>query len=306
LELKGGHAASDMGSLWRREGLTFGELLRRVWGQILKNDVLGQAAELAFFFLLALFPLLILLINIFGYFAQSENLRSSLLEYFQRALPQPAFFLVRNTLDQITKGASGGKLSIGIIGTLWAASSGISALSDGLNRAYGIQDRRPWWKARLIAVGLTFLFTIFTVLSLLLILLGGEIGVLLAGRMGVERAFLWFWAVARWTLAFFFLLTVVHLLYRFAPDIPEWKWRWMTPGALVAVGVWMGTSLGFRIYLRYFNSFNATYGSLGAVVILMLWFYLTAIAILAGAEIDSQIEKANATQTQDERLPRPS
>jgi membrane protein len=305
-----------MRRLWHLRGLTFGGLMSRVWSGVLRDDVFGQAAELSFFFLLALFPLLILLTNLFGYFAQSEDLRRSLLEYFRRVIPGSAFHLVVDTLNQITTGAGGGKLSLGIVGTIWAASSGMAALSDGLNRAYGIKDSRPWWKARLVAIGLTFLFAVFTALALGLILLGGKVGSYLANSAGVGSTFAWVWAIARWPLAFFFVLTAVHLLYRFAPDMKEWKWRWMTPGAMVAVGMWMLVSIGFRFYLHYYNSYNRTYGSLGAVVILLLWFYLTAIAILTGAEVDSEIdkaataaenlEKADREQEEDGRLPRAS
>jgi membrane protein len=280
-----------MNRLWHLRGLTFGGLLHRVWREILKDDVLGQAAELSFYFLLALVPLLILLTNVFGYFAQSADLRVSLLDYFRRVLPVSAYHLVVDTLNQITKGAGSGKLSLGIVGTLWAASSGMAALSDGLNRAYDIHDSRPWWKARLVAIGLTVLFAVFTAVSLGMILLGGKLGDYLANSAGVEGTFVWIWAIARWPLAFFFVLILVHLLYRFAPDMKIWKWRWMTPGALVAVGMWMLVSAGFRFYLRYFNTYNTAYGSLGAVVILMLWFYFTAIAILTGAELDAEIEK---------------
>ena len=291
-----------MNRLWHLRGITLLGLLRRVWDDVMRHDVFGQAAELSYFFLLALFPLLILLTNIFGYFAQSEALRSSLLDYFARVLPHSAFILVEQTLNQITSGASGGKLSLGILGTLWAASSGMAALNDGLSRAYEIKDRRPWWKARLVSIGLTFLFAAFTAFFLFLILAGEQFGAFIAAQAGLGSAFPWFWAIVRWPLAFFFALTVVHLLYRFAPDIQEWHWKWMTPGALVAVGMWMLVSVGFRLYLRHYNSFNATYGSLGAVVILMLWFYIAAIAILTGAELDSELEKAGELQDRG-RLP---
>ena len=294
------HAAK---SLWGLHGLTFRELLQRVWSEILKDDVFGQAAELSFYFLLALFPLLILLTNVFGFFAQSEELRANLLSYFRRVVPRSAFHLIVDTLNQITTGAGGGKLSLGILGTLWAASNGMAALSDGLNRAYEIKDRRPWWKARLIAIGLTFLFAIFTATALVLILVGGKIGGYLSDYARVESAFTIFWAVARWPLAVFFVLFVINLLYRFAPDMTAWEWRWMTPGALVALGMWMLASLGFRFYLRYFNSYNATYGSLGAVVILMLWFYLTGIAVLTGAEVDSEIQKAASGAVESDSRP---
>ncbi len=280
-----------MNRLWRLHGLKFQRLVKRVWTEILNDDVFGQAAELSFYFLLALVPLFILLTNIFGYFAQSEDLRSSLLGYFRRVVPRSAYDLIVQTLNQIASGAGSGKLSLGILGTLWAASNGMAALGDGLNRAYEIKDSRPWWRARLIAIGLTFLFSLFTVTALVLILAGGKLGEYLAAYAGMESGFAWAWAFARWLLAALFVLSGINLLYRFAPDWKEWQWRWMTPGALVALVLWMAASLGFRFYLQYFNAYNATYGSLGAVVILMLWFYLTGIAILTGAEVDSEIEK---------------
>jgi len=249
---------------------------------------------MSFFFLLALFPLLLILTDFFGYFAHSGELRASLLEYFRTVLPRSAFQLVAGTLDQVTAGAGGGKLSLGILAALWAASNGMAAVSAGLNAAYEIDDGRPWWKRRLIAIGLTLAFAVFTVSALALVLAGSEIGMLLASLAGYRHAFAIAWSAARWPVAVLTVLVAVDLLYRFAPDLKDWRWRWITPGALIAVALWIVASLGFRYYLHYFNSYNRTYGSLGAVIILMLWFYITSIAILIGAEVNSEIENAAA------------
>jgi membrane protein len=283
-----------MPNFWHRGGLSWGQLGKRVCREIGADDVFGQAAKMSFFFLLALFPLLLILTDFFGYFAHSGELRASLLEYFRTVLPRSAFQLVAGTLDQVTAGAGGGKLSLGILAALWAASNGMAAVSAGLNAAYEIDDGRPWWKRRLIAIGLTLAFAVFTVSALALVLAGSEIGMLLASLAGYRHAFAIAWSAARWPVAVLTVLVAVDLLYRFAPDLKDWRWRWITPGALIAVALWIVASLGFRYYLHYFNSYNRTYGSLGAVIILMLWFYITSIAILIGAEVNSEIENAAA------------
>ncbi len=290
--------------LFKPSGLTWRELLTRVWNAIWEDDVFGQAAKLSFYFLLALFPLLLFITTLFGYFAQSDELRQSLLSYARRVVPSSAFRLVVDTLNQLKAGAGADKLSIGILGTMWAASSGMAAVAEGLNTAYRIKEARPWWKTRLIALGLTIAFVLFTVTALLLILAGGNLGWFLAGRLGMETAFAWVWNLARWPLALCMILIAVDLVYRFAPDLKEWRWHWITPGGLVAVGLWWAASLGFRLYLRFFNSYNATYGSLGAVIILMLWLYISGVAILVGAEVNSEIESARAQAGEaDARLP---
>lgn len=283
-----------MPRFWTSCGLGWRRLAGRVWHEILDDGVFGQAAMLSYYFLLALFPMLLILVTIFGYFAQSGELRASLLEYFHRVVPGSAFTLVEDTLRQITTGAGGGKLSLGIIVSLWAASNGMSAVAEGLNAAYEIKDERPWWKRQLLAIGLTVAFAAFAVVALALILAGHSIGSWLAGRAGYSDLFTNFWSLARWPIALFMVLVAVNLLYRFAPDLRNWEWKWFTPGAAVAVALWVAVSLGFRLYLHYFNSYNATYGSLGAVIILLLWFYITGAAILIGAEVNSEIENAAA------------
>jgi membrane protein len=283
-----------MARLWHLGGLTWLGLLKRLWHEMQDDDVFGQAAELSYYFLLALFPFLLFLTTLFGYFAQGGELRADLLDYFRRVVPRSAFRLIVGTLNEITSGAGGGKLSIGILGALWAASSGVAAIADGLNTAYDIKEERPWWKVRLIAIGLTIAFVIFTGIALGLVLAGAKIGALLAGGLGLAGAFAVAWNILRWPIALSIVLTALNLLYRFAPDLKDWKWRWMTPGALVAILLWVLASLGFRFYLRFFNTYGATYGSLGALIILMLWFYITSTAILVGAEVNSIVENAAA------------
>jgi len=288
------HVVGQNMSRWHPAGLTWKQLARRVWHEIDDDDVFGQAAKLSYYFLLAVFPLLLFLTTLFGYLTQIGDLRAALLDYFRGVVPSSAFQLVVTTLDQISSGADGGKLSIGILGTLWAASNGMAALSQSLNAAYEVKEGRPWWKSRLIAAVLTLAFAIFTAVALLLVLAGGRMGAFLAGRFALEDVFAIAWNIGRWLVALVLVLIAVDLLYQFAPDLKNRKRKWMTPGGIVAVALWVLVSLGFRVYLLFVNSYNATYGSLGALIVLMLWFYLTSAAVLIGAEVNSEIENAAA------------
>ncbi len=272
---------------WRRLG-------GRIWHEILADNVFGRAAELSFYFLLALFPLLLFLTTLFGYFAQSADLWNDLLEYFRRVVPRSAFRLVLRTMDEIRGGAGGGKLSVGIVGTIWAASNGFAALAQGINAAYDAAESRPWWKVRLLGLLLTIACGVFTLIAMLLVVAGNKIGVFLTGHFGQQGAFTLAWQFGRWPVALTILLLALGLLYRFAPNQKAQRPGWVTPGAVTAVLLWVLSSFGFRFYLRFFNSYNATYGSLGAVIILMLWLYITGAAILIGAEVDSEIERAAA------------
>jgi membrane protein len=280
--------------LWELHGITWKELASRVLRKSQNDDVLGQAAKLSFYLLLALFPMLIVFTTLFGFFAQSVELRAELLSYFRHVVPPTAFRLVDETLFQITEGAGSGKLSLGILGSLFAASSGMVAIIEGLNTAYGIREQRPWWRVRLTALWLTIGFSLFTCVALLLILLGPRIGHLLPSYIGYSEPMRWLWDVGRWPIVIVLVMLTVNLLFRYAPDLKGWTLPFLTPGALITVLLWLLASWGFRAYLHFFDTYNATYGSLGAVVILMLWLYLTGAAILIGAEVNSEIEHAAA------------
>jgi membrane protein len=268
---------------------------RRVWKEIDEDDVFGQAAKLSYYFLLAVFPMLIFLTALLGLWAKTgSQMFDNLLEYARGMLPYAAFQLVSTTLREVRVGAGGGKLSLGILATLWAASSGMGATMEGLNRAYKTSGGRPWWKSRMMALALTLAFSAFIIAALTLVLYGGRLGEFLAGYFGFQNAFLTTWKLAQWPLALAFVLLALSLLYHYAPDRRPRAWRRAIPGSIVGAALWLSVSLLFRIYLQFFNNYTATYGSLGAVVILLLWFYLTGAAILIGGEVNSAIEKTEA------------
>jgi membrane protein len=282
---------------WTLSGLSWTALLQRVWQQINEDDIWGRAAQLSFYFLLALFPLLLFLVTLFGYFASSSSqLRTNLLTYLATVVPSSAVDLIRATLDQISKEKGGGKLSFGLLAALWAASNGMGAITQTLNVAYDVEETRPWWRVRLISIGLTIFLAVLIISALVLVLYGGKIGDALAIRAGLTDTFRIAWKVLQWPIILAFLLVGFGTIYYFAPNLREREWRWITPGSVVAVVLWLLVSFAFRAYLHFFNSYSATYGSLGALIILMLWFYLTGIAILVGGEINSELDNAAKRQ----------
>ncbi|HKP72907.1 MAG TPA: YihY/virulence factor BrkB family protein [Pyrinomonadaceae bacterium] len=282
-------------SVWELGGLTWKELGRRVWNEIYDGDLLTRAAALSYYFLLALFPLLLFLIAMLGYFAETgTTLRADLLRYLSHVVPRTASALIRTTVDEVTQNAGGGKLSFGLLAALWAASYGMGAISETLNSAYGVRETRPWWKVRLISIGLTIVIALLTIAALSLVLYGGEIGEALAGRYGFGEAFTVAWKIWQWPIVLMFVLLAFALIYYYAPDLRDQNWYWITPGSLAGVALWLLVSFLFRFYLRFFDNYSVTYGSLGAVIVLMLWFYLTGSAILIGGGVNAEIENAAA------------
>lgn len=284
-----------MASLWGLGGLTWKDLGKRVWGEIQEDDVFGRAAQLAYYFLLALFPLLLFLTSVIGLVMGSgTGLRHSLFNYLSQILPGDAFKLVDSTMFEVSKESGGGKVAFGILAALWAASNGMGAVTQALNVAYDVEESRPWWKQRLTAVGLTIALSVLIISALILVLYGGRIIEHVAGGYGFGEVFTLTWKVLQWPIAIAFILVAFALIYYLAPDLHDQKWTWVTPGSVIGVCLWLAISFGFRLYLHFFNSYGATYGSLGAVIVLMLWLYLTGAAILIGGEVNSEIENAAA------------
>lgn len=284
-----------MESLWKLGGLSGTALAKRVWADINKDDIFGRAAQLSYYFLLALFPLLLFLTSVIGLIMGSgSGLRHSLFNYLGKVLPSSASELVSTTVFEVSNASGGGKISFGILAALWAASNGMGAISESLNVAYHVKETRPWWKQRLIAVGLTLALGVVIISALVIVLYGGRIADGLANSYGLGSGFTLAWKILQWPIVLVFLFVGFALIYYWAPDLRDQDWRWVTPGSVVAVILWLLVSFGFRLYLHFFNSYSKTYGSLGAVIILMLWFYFTGMAILIGGELNSDIEAAAA------------
>jgi membrane protein len=290
--------AAKTESLWKFGGLTPINLVKQVWAEMNEDDVFGRSAELSYYFLLALFPMLLFLISTLAFFADpGSELRNALFAYVGKAMPPSAADIVTKAVHEANQAAGRGKVIFGILAALWAASNGLGAITKTLNIAYDVKETRPLWKKRAIAVGLTLALSILVISALTLVLFGGRIGGYIANLAGLGHAFGVTWKLLQGPVVLLFLLFAFGLIYYFAPNLKNPKWTWISPGAVVGVVLWLASSMLFRLYLQYFNSYSKTYGSLGAVIILMLWFYLTGLSILIGGEFNSVIN--NAAQERD-------
>src|SRR4030095_892526 len=263
--------------------------IKRLIKRIIDDDVFGRAAQLSYYFLLALFPLLLVLIKVLGFMAQQgTEVRTKLISYLGTVMPSSAVALVRTTLDEISDASGSGKGSLGLLAAPRAAENGMRGISQTLNTAYDVRETRSWWQVRLISIVLTIALSILIISALAIVLYGGSIGQALATSYGFGQMFTVLWSILQWPIALGFVLATFNLLYNFAPNLSSSRRRLFTPGAVVGVALWLLISFAFRGYLHYFNSYSVTYGSLGALIILMLWFYLTGVAILIGGEVNCE------------------
>ncbi|HEX5434348.1 MAG TPA: YihY/virulence factor BrkB family protein [Candidatus Angelobacter sp.] len=285
--------AKKKASPWKLGGLTPWRLLKRVYSEFWDDEVLTRSSALAFYFIAALIPMLFFIVTILGFFAQSQDLQSSFFGYAGRFMPPDAFTLLQKALKGIARNATGFKLFVGLALALWSGSGGLSSVMDALNRCYHVKDARPYWKQKVISLWLTIAIAALIVLALVIVLYGGSIAQFVGTHTGLSDVTVILWEIVQWPLAIFFVVFSFALMYYWGPDADQ-KWQWITPGSLFGVLLWIGASVGFRVYLHYFNSFNKTYGSLGAVIILLYWLYITGVAILIGGEINSEIEHAAA------------
>ncbi|HEU5195242.1 MAG TPA: YihY/virulence factor BrkB family protein [Methylomirabilota bacterium] len=279
-------------SPWNLGGLSVRELARRVYNEITADEVLDRAASLAYYLVFALFPTLLFLTSLLG-LLPLPNLMDRLFQYADHALPSDAASMLRRTFAEIQRNAHGGLLSAGALAALWASSSGMDSMISALNVAYDVQERRPWWKRRLIALALTVGFGLFILVALVLLVFGGQIGALVAAHLGLGGVFTVAWNVASVLIVITCVLVGLAMVYYLAPDAKQ-HWWWVTPGSAVALLVWLGISFGLRFYVSHFTNYSATYGSIGGVILLILWLYLSGVVLLLGAEINAEIEHAAA------------
>jgi len=285
----------QISSIWALGELTWRELARRVWRGINQNDLLNRAYELAYNFLLAVFPMLVFLVALLGALAsQGSKLTNDLFLYIQLALPPLAFQLLVKTLNEVTPNAFGGKLTFGLLFALLIASGGMTQLISTLNAAYGVRETRSWLRVHLTSLGLTVAMSLLIVAAQLLVLTGGQLLESLGQAVGLTTITFVTVKILQWALALGFVVFAFAAIYYFAPDVEEQHWYWITPGSVVGVLLWAAASAGLRAYLHFFNTYSKTYGSLGAVIILMLWFYVTGLAFLVGGQINATIEHAAA------------
>jgi membrane protein len=289
---------SPLHSLWNLQGVPVRVVAMRTWKSMFADRIFGHAAELGFYFLFALFPTLFSASSVLGLAARSaQQFYDRLLDYLALVIPTAALGTVLETFNETTAAASSGKLTFGLIAAIWSASVGISAVQDTLDVVYKVENGRSYFVARLYAIAITIVL-VFLVTGGLTSLLGADYISKLAHR-SIHHDFLAMAAsvsvtVVAWIVATLLLALSFAVIYYWAPSVKRRRWHWLTPGGAIGIVGWLIASLGFRAYLHYSHTYSITYGSLGAVIILLTWFYMTGLMLLLGAEINSEIEGAAA------------
>lgn len=275
-------------NLIKLKGVPLVEFFKDLWSEVSEDDIFDGAATLAFYWMLALFPAMIFLLSLLPYLP-IENLYEAIMDLFKQALPQESAMLLSGVIEEVTTDQNSGLLSFGILATIWAASNGMYAIMRQLNRTYDVSEARSFLKGRFVATGLTLIFGVVIVIAFSLIVFGGHLQTYLIGLFGYESAWLLFFRIFRWVVIVGLLLAGFAILYYFGPNVDQ-KFRFITPGSILGSSLLILASLGFQFYVNNFANYAATYGSIGAVIILMLWLYIAGIVILLGSEVNALLE----------------
>jgi membrane protein len=263
--------------------------LAQTYADVDRNHTLQMAAALSYYFVLSLFPALIFLSAVVAYLPVPDLFNQSL-ALMARFLPPDTMGLVERVLADVISPNKATFLSLGILGSLWAASGGFAATIEALNVAYEVKDDRPFWKTRPLALGLAFITGALLLVALSVMVVGTRFGEWLAARVHLSDFFVLLWPYIHWTIAVGFAIVAIEVLYFLAPNVKQ-RFRATLPGAVFAVGCWIGLSYLLGAYFRHFANFNKTYGTLGAAIALMVWLYWTGFAMLVGAELNAELAK---------------
>jgi membrane protein len=256
-----------------------------------KDNCLGMAAQLAYYFFFGLFPALLVMLAIASYFP-IDRLVDDMFAMLGGFVPSEALTIITDQIRKISEGQEGGLLTIGMLMALWSSSAAMTSVIDTLNSAYDIEEGRPWWKVRLTAIVLTIGVALFIMVSFALILVGPRAAEFIASRTVLGSAFVWTWTILQWPLVFILASAGIAIVYYYAPDA-EQDWVWLTPGSVAATTLWLIASLGFKYYVANMGNYTEAYGAIGGVMVLMLWFYLSGLVLLLGAEMNAVIEHSS-------------
>jgi membrane protein len=275
-----------------RVQLTWPEIFKRaLYEAFWKDNCFALAAQLAYYFFFALFPTLLFMVALASYFPLT-TLIDDLFRTMGGFMPPEALQLIADQMIKISNDGKGGLLTLGVLLAVSSSSAAMVAIIDTLNKAYDVEEGRPWWKVRLTAMALTVGVATFILVSFALVLVGPTVATELAERMTLGAAFEWTWKILQWPVLFGLASLGIALIYYFAPDV-EQEWVWLTPGSIFATTLWLAASLGFKYYVANWGNYTETYGLIGAVMILLSWFYISGLVLLVGAEMNAEIEHAS-------------
>lgn len=278
-----------MRTLYRRLKRAWLFLVRLQRG-IAHDDCMGMAAQIAFYNVLGLFPLMIFLLNLIGLFPLGQALQVKLLEELGTQMPPEAARYVADTVLGLLPAGNKGLFGLGLVASLWGASMATGALITTINRAYNIRPRRNLLKQKILSIWLTLVLAVLWLLAFVIVLVGPRVTQGVFETLHIASETNTFWTSVRLPMASVLTLVSLSILYYIAPEAKQ-RFRWILPGAITGTLLWMGASSGFRVFLRNFNNYDMTYGSIAGLVILMVWFWLSGLVFLLGAEINSLMKR---------------
>ncbi len=270
--------------------LSWSELVKRTMRDVNSDNCLGLAAQLSYYCLLALVPAILCVVALASFFP--GHLVQDVIGKMGAIVPSDIVGILREQIENVSNGQNSGIFTFGLLMAVLSSSAAMVSITDALNKAYDIEEARPWWKVRITAILLTLGTAVFIVFAFALVMIGPTLADQLASRLGLGAAFALGWKILQWPVVFAMIVVAVGTIFYFGPDA-EQDWEWVTPGAVLGTILWLIASLGFKIYVTNYANYNESYGSLGGVIVLMLWFYLSSLAVLVGAEMNAEIEHAS-------------
>ena len=273
---------------WTSLFRTCRDLGKHVWRSSHQHDILGRAAQLGFYFLLSLFPALLCVSALIG-MLPLQSVLPQMMMYFQKMMPHESLSVLDTYLQQISQNSGRGIFSLSLGAALFAASWGMIAIINTLNTVYNVKETRPMWKVGFIALLLTIGAALFLISSMVLILAGENLSQQMADALGFNWLASYGWTLLQWPVAFLLMLLATSLIYYWGPNITH-KWRWLIPGSVFAVLLWVFISLVFKLYVEKLMYYNLVYGSITGVIVLMIWLYFTGMVLLIGGEVNGVLE----------------
>jgi membrane protein len=267
--------------------LGFAKALYRRWSD---NAITDRAAQLAYYFVFALFPFLFFLVTLTAYLPL-KSAAQDLLARLDTFMPEQAMSIVRGQFEKLLTVQRPRLLTLSLVLAVWSASRGVDAIRTSLNLAYDVKESRPFWKTQGMAIGITVIGAVLVLVSFTGIALGGKAGEWLADRAGVARYYAVVWSWSRWPVTMLLIMFVAAVLYYFLPDVQQ-EWRFITPGSVTGTALWLVATWGFTQYAEHFGKYDATYGSIGGVIVLLTWLYLTGLIFVLGGEVNAILEHA--------------
>ena len=266
---------------------------RKAWTEFVHDECTDLAAALTYYAVLSLFPALLALVSLLGVFGQGESTTTALLDMIREMGQEDAANQLRGPIDQmIQANAAGFALVFGILGAIWSASAYIGAFGRAMNRIYAIEEGRPVWKLRPLQLAVTLVGVLLVATVLIGLVVSGPLARSVGDALGMGAGAVTLWNIVKWPVILAIVIVLVAMLYYFTPNVRKPKFRWISVGATIAILTWILASIGFAFYVANFGSYDKTYGSLAGVIVFLLWLWLTNLALLFGAELDAELERA--------------